>query len=59
MHFAMNDKALNMLQKNTVYIFLMNVNQKNFAIDNSYAEYQVYLSSRFCLFVFFLKKNVT
>lgn len=55
MHFAVNGKALNMLQKNVVYTFLMKVNQKNFVIDNSYTDYQVYLSSRLLVF-FFLKK---
>lgn len=55
MHFAVNGKALNMLQKNVVYTFLMKVNQKNFVIDNSYTDYQVYLSSRLLGF-FFLKK---
>lgn len=52
MHFAVNGKALNMLQKNIVYTFLMKVNQKNFVIDNSYTDYQVYLSSRLLGFFF-------
>ena len=52
MHFAVNGKALNMLQKNVVYTFLMKVNQKNFVIDNSYTDYQVYLSSRLLGFFF-------
>lgn len=56
MHFTVNNKALNVPQKNTVHTFLMNVNQKNFAVDTSYAEYQVYLSSRLWFF-FFLKKK--